>query len=148
MHYDLHERGGNGAALRRSRRASRCAPGPNVAGFPARTFRERTMARRFVPLLLLTALGGISAHGDDLSPELRAGSAGSRLLATPITDFDHPWAMTFLPDGRLLVTEKPGQLLVVTQTGGKIAVRGVPEVAYADQGGLGDVILHPQFERN
>ncbi|HEX7037152.1 MAG TPA: PQQ-dependent sugar dehydrogenase [Pseudomonadales bacterium] len=106
------------------------------------------MARRFVALLLLTAAGCTPADGADLSPELRTGSAGSRLLATPIADFDEPWAMTFLPDGRLLVTEKPGQLLVVTPTGGKIAVQGVPEVAYANQGGLGDVIRHPQFARN
>jgi glucose/arabinose dehydrogenase len=101
-----------------------------------------------IALLLITSATCSRANGEDLSPEMHSGSAGSRLLATPITEFDEPWAMTFLPDGRLLVTEKPGQLLVVTQTGGKMAVQGVPKVAYADQGGLGDVILHPEYERN
>src|SRR3546814_3770180 len=37
--------------------------------------------------------------------------------ATPVATFDEPWAMTFLPDGRLLVTEKAGRLLIVTRDG-------------------------------
>ena len=66
-----------------------------------------------------------------------------------IAQFNEPWAMTFLPDGRLLVTEKRGALWVVTQEGEKSrAVRNVPDVDYRGQGGLGDVILHPEFESN
>ena len=57
--------------------------------------------------------------------------------------------MAFLPDGRLLVTEKGGRLIVVTQDGVKSApVANMPEVAYGGQGGLGDVALHPDFESN
>jgi aldose sugar dehydrogenase len=66
-----------------------------------------------------------------------------------VARFDEPWAMTFLPDGRLLVTEKPGRLRVLniaTRQLGEIA--GVPRVAYGGQGGLGDVVLHPQFASN
>jgi glucose/arabinose dehydrogenase len=68
---------------------------------------------------------------------------------TEIARFSEPWAMTFLPDGRLLVTEKPGRLRVLniaTRQLGEIG--GVPPVAYGGQGGLGDVILHPQFATN
>ena len=65
-----------------------------------------------------------------------------------VTAFDEPWAMAFLPDGRMLVTEKKGTLMLVTQTGDKTAVRGVPDVAYGGQGGLGDVALHPKFQDN
>jgi glucose/arabinose dehydrogenase len=69
--------------------------------------------------------------------------------ATAIAEFDEPWAMTFLPDGRLLVTEKPGRLLIVTQDGEKSPpVSGVPDVDYGGQGGLGDVVLHPDYEDN
>lgn len=69
--------------------------------------------------------------------------------ATPVASFDEPWAMTFLPDGRLLVTEKAGRLLVVNQEGSKSGpVAGVPKVAYGGQGGLGDVVLHPGFAEN
>jgi len=66
-----------------------------------------------------------------------------------ITSFDQPWAMAFLPNGRMLVTEKKGDLLIVTQTGQKSrAVQGVPDVDYGVQGGLGDVALHPDFADN
>ncbi len=67
----------------------------------------------------------------------------------PIASFDEPWAMTFLPDGRMLVTEKKGVLRIVTQDGKKSSpVRGVPDVDYGGQGGLGDVALHPRFADN
>lgn len=70
-------------------------------------------------------------------------------IATPVTQLNEPWAMTFLPDGRLLVTEKPGRLLIVTQEGEQSApVSGVPDVDYGGQGGLGDVVLHPDFAAN
>jgi glucose/arabinose dehydrogenase len=66
-----------------------------------------------------------------------------------ITSFDEPWAMAFLPDGRMLVTEKKGNLLVVTQIGQKTRpVRGMPDVDYGGQGGLGDVAPHPEFADN
>lgn len=68
---------------------------------------------------------------------------------TEITSFDEPWSMAFLPDGRILVTEKKGLLRVVGQDGQSFgAVRGVPDVDYGGQGGLGDVVLHPDFENN
>ncbi len=67
---------------------------------------------------------------------------------TPVVKLDEPWAMTFLPDGRLLVTEKRGRLRVVT-TDGKVGnVTGVPAVDHGGQGGLGDVVLHPKFASN
>lgn len=66
----------------------------------------------------------------------------------PVTEFDEPWAMTFLPDGRMLVTEKKGALNIVNAQGEKSPVRGVPDVDYGGQGGLGDVALHPDFETN
>jgi aldose sugar dehydrogenase len=62
---------------------------------------------------------------------------------TPVAAFDNPWAMTFLLDGRLLVTERPGRLQLVTTTGGKTEVTGVPTVAGTGQLGLHDVILAP-----
>jgi glucose/arabinose dehydrogenase len=67
----------------------------------------------------------------------------------PVTSFDEPWALAFLPDGRMLVTEKKGNLFIVTQEGEKSRrIGGVPDVAYGGQGGLGDVALHPNFREN
>ena len=66
-----------------------------------------------------------------------------------ITSFDEPWALAFLPDGRMLVTEQKGTLFIVTQNGEKSPdIDGVPDVAYGGQGGLGDVALHPDFIEN
>lgn len=70
-------------------------------------------------------------------------------VASAIASFDEPWAMSFLPDGRLLVSEKKGRLILVTQDGQKSGpLSGVPEVAYGGQGGLGDVVLHPDYASN
>ena len=68
-----------------------------------------------------------------------------------IATFDEPWAMTALPKAdnspqKILVTQKTGELFIVdTTTGAKTAVTGVPTVAYGGQGGLGDVIIAPDF---
>ena len=67
----------------------------------------------------------------------------------PITSFDQPWAMAFLPDGRMLVTEKKGNVFIVTTDGQKTGLlRWPPDVDYGGQGGMGDVALHPDFENN
>jgi glucose/arabinose dehydrogenase len=68
--------------------------------------------------------------------------------AEVMADFDQPWAMTFLPDGALLVTEMAGELHIYRDGGHVQQITGVPEVAFGGQGGLGDVILHPRFESN
>src|SRR5690606_5225060 len=69
-------------------------------------------------------------------------------VSTPIAQLNEPWALEFLPDGRILVTEKAGTIQLVTQDGEKTEVAGAPEVDYFFQGGLGDIALHPQFESN
>jgi glucose/arabinose dehydrogenase len=68
--------------------------------------------------------------------------------STTVATFDAPWAMTFLPDGRMLVTEKAGRLQLVTQQGTKTAITGVPAVVYSGQLGFQDVILDPAFATN
>ncbi|HET8725885.1 MAG TPA: PQQ-dependent sugar dehydrogenase [Alphaproteobacteria bacterium] len=75
--------------------------------------------------------------------------AGSIRVETVADGLSHPWGMAFLPDGRLLVTERSGELRVVTAEGDlSEPVAGVPEVDARDQGGLLDVALHPEFDRN
>lgn len=109
------------------------------------------LPRRVLCSIVLTLVVAACTNASGVQPatgEL-TGSAGSQVFVTPITEFEEPWAMTFLPDGRALVTEKPGRLLVVTQAGDKSPpIAGVPEVDYGGQGGLGDVILHPDYASN
>src|SRR5918994_2033105 len=60
-----------------------------------------------------------------------------------VADLESPWAMTFLPDGRMLITEKAGTLLLVSADGQqRTRVGGIPEVASEGQGGFMDVVLH------
>lgn len=66
-----------------------------------------------------------------------------------VTGLEHPWGMAFMPNGDVLVTERPGRLRLVKN--GKLApeaISGVPTVLALRQGGLLDVSLHPQFEKN
>ncbi|MCA3255767.1 MAG: PQQ-dependent sugar dehydrogenase [Alphaproteobacteria bacterium] len=70
-------------------------------------------------------------------------------VQTVARGLDHPWSVAFLPDGRVLVTERAGRLRVIA--GGKLqpgAVAGVPKVYEAGQGGLFDVLPHPKFAEN
>ena len=69
-------------------------------------------------------------------------------VQTVAKGFEKPWALAFLPDGRMLVTEKPGRLRVVTADGKLSEIKGVPQVDARDQGGLLDVALDPQFASN
>jgi glucose/arabinose dehydrogenase len=63
--------------------------------------------------------------------------------------FNKPWAIAFLPDGRMLVTEKPGGLRIVTADGKKSApASGLPRVDARGQGGLLDVELAPDYQRS
>ena len=75
--------------------------------------------------------------------------AAKPFVATPVATFDAPWAMTFFPDGRMLVTEKDGKLKLVSADGASIIdVGGMPRVDSQGQGGLMDVVLHPKFAEN
>ena len=71
---------------------------------------------------------------------------------TILTDgLEHPWSLAFLPDGRMLVTERAGRLRYVEADGtlDRTPIRGLPSaVAEAGQGGLHDVVLHPEFAEN
>jgi glucose/arabinose dehydrogenase len=96
------------------------------------------MLRTAVFLIVISLAGVVPAQEAELP-----------FTITPVATFNEPWAMTFLPDGRLLVTEKRGRLYIVTQGGEKSRpVEDLPNVDYRGQGGLGDVVLHPDFANN
>jgi aldose sugar dehydrogenase len=104
--------------------------------------------------LVLAACGQASTAQDAVAAgqapitATQTGAAKS-FIATPVATFDEPWAMTFLPDGRMLVTEKSGRLKLVTADGkASVDVSGTPTVASEGQGGLMDVVLHPKFTDN
>jgi glucose/arabinose dehydrogenase len=70
-------------------------------------------------------------------------------LTVVASGLEHPWSLAFLPDGAMLVTERPGRLRVIRDGAlDPTPVSGVPEVAATGQGGLLDVALHPRFRDN
>src|SRR6185369_18064599 len=64
---------------------------------------------------------------------------------TSVTTFNLPWRIAFLPDGRMLVTEKVGPIWLVTQQGMKMPVDNVPAVLYQGQGGMLGVFVSPRY---
>ena len=75
-------------------------------------------------------------------------TASKPFKINPVASFDSPWALAFLPDQRMLVTEKPGRLWLVTAAGVKTPVSGVPRVHFEGQGGLLFIATAPDFTQN
>ena len=102
--------------------------------------------------LAFLLLAACNAGGDGIegNGEAAAAAAGGKPFAVQaVAEFDEPWAMAFLPNGALLVTEKKGRLMLLgPNSGPPLVVEGVPSVDYGGQGGLGDVILHPDYARD
>ena len=71
------------------------------------------------------------------------------IVETVARNLQNPWGLAFLPDGRMLVTEKPGRLRI-TEADGRLLepVTGLPRIAARGQGGLLDVALDPDFRQN
>ena len=93
--------------------------------------------------LLLTLISGTASaqtNAGELKPE-----ASLPFTITQVATFNLPWRIAFLPDGRMLITEKVGPVWVVTQQGEKTQVENVPAVFYERQLGMQGVFLSPHY---
>jgi len=101
------------------------------------------MRRRAIAVALLLATAPAAAQIVKTDEE-------SFRVVTVVERVEHPWGLAFLPDGRMLVTERAGRLRIVGRDG-KLApqpVGGLPKIEEYGQGGLLDVALHPRFAEN
>ena len=99
--------------------------------------------------IALLAAGTILAATPVLAQETVDSSAGQIAVRTVADGLVHPWGIAVLPDGAMLVTERPGRMRIVSPDGSlSEPLQGVPEVDARDQGGLLDVTLHPDFAEN
>jgi glucose/arabinose dehydrogenase len=126
--------------------------GPNPQPEPVMTSIRPALILSALSLALLSACLQAESPARGPDPALTHATPAPTAAVFDIAaqaQFAEPWAMAFLPDGRLLVTEKRGALKLFdpkTKRSGEIT--GVPKVAYGGQGGFGDVALHPDFASN
>jgi glucose/arabinose dehydrogenase len=107
---------------------------------------RKTLLATVCASALITATAPVFA-----APAQELNSEQGTLEVTPITKgLEHPWALAFLPDHQgMLVTERPGNLRVVSMDGKRSApISGVPKVWAKGQGGLLDVVLSPDFKQD
>jgi glucose/arabinose dehydrogenase len=99
---------------------------------------------------VLVLAGTLVAGGGASAPaQVFHSSAGDVVVQTAASGLDHTWAIAFLPDGRMLVTERPGRMRIVGKDGTlSPALAGVPQVFASGQGGLHDVVLDRSFAQN
>lgn len=88
-----------------------------------------------------------AGQSSDTTPSIVSTAFGA-VRVERLARLEFPWGMAFLPDGRLLVTEKPGRLRLFANGRLSEPVAGVPRVEYRDQGGLLDVAVDPAFATN
>nr|WP_174507093.1 PQQ-dependent sugar dehydrogenase [Acinetobacter sp. Marseille-Q1620] len=121
--------------------------------------------KKFRPSLLVTAIVTSSTvliacnvqsntvHSKEKSElsasDIEIKQINQRYTTTKIATFNEPWSIAALNNGNLLITERKGTLqLFDPDTKKKTQVKGLPKVAYGGQGGLGDIVLHPDFNQN
>ena len=108
--------------------------------------------RRIPPILLLVlfvAVAAATACGAPASAQVFPSEKGPVRVITVAKGLDAPWGLAFLPDGRMLVTERAGRLRIVDKDGTlSPPLGGLPEICECGQGGLLDVALDPAFATN
>lgn len=100
-------------------------------------------------ILLLSCSEKNSSEGQPVGDTTSIASEKLTFTVDTVARLKSPWGMAFLPDGRILVTEKSGEIVIIKD--GKLLeekVEGVPAVYYEGQGGLLDIQLHPDYANN
>jgi glucose/arabinose dehydrogenase len=103
--------------------------------------KQLAIAGLFVALAATQAKGQVNAG--EQKPE-----ASLPFDVAQVTTLNLPWRIAFLPDGRMLITEKVGNLVLVTQQGAKTPVTNVPAVLHKGQGGMLGVFLSPHYAKD
>jgi glucose/arabinose dehydrogenase len=104
------------------------------------------LSLRAVPVLLALLAPTSGVAGQQMEFE---GEVHDYRVTSVVEGLEHPWGLVFLPNGDMLVTERPGRLRIVRDgTLDPEPVTGVPPVAVMGQGGMLDIALHPDFATN
>jgi glucose/arabinose dehydrogenase len=150
--YDVHrvvEAAGEASILRRVSRAGGAAAPERRSN---RLHVSRNSSMRIHRLRFVVALFIAAALGNTYAADRRLvkSEKASFNIVTLVQGLEHPWSIAWLPDGRMLVTERPGRLRIVSSDF-KLdpkPVEGVPRVVARGQGGLFEVAVHPDYAKN
>ena len=109
----------------------------------------RVQIFRTLQILLIGTATCFNTWAQDRSSVISSEKQAFRLV-TLLNGLENPWSLAFLPDGQMLVTERAGRLRLVSQDFklNPKPIDGLPEVVAQGQGGLFDVVLHPQYAQN
>src|SRR4051794_26905583 len=102
--------------------------------------RKNTLAGAALLMAVTATAARAQINAGEQKPE-----ASLPFTMTQVATFNLPWRIAFLPDGRMLITEKPGAVWLVTQQGAKTQVANVPPVLHQGQGGLLGIFLSPHY---
>src|SRR4051812_27280376 len=100
----------------------------------------KTLLQSMLLITLAAAPAFAQINAGELKPQ-----AAVPFAVNQVASFKLPWRIAFLPDGRMLITEKVGALWLVTQQGEKTPVDNVPAVLWQGQGGMLGVFLSPKY---
>src|SRR6188768_3959262 len=100
----------------------------------------KTLLKAALLLTLVSSTARAQINAGNLTPQ-----PNPPFTMTQVATFNLPWRIAFLPDGRMLVTEKVGPIWLVTQQGQKVPVDNVPAVLYQGQGGMLGVFVSPKY---
>lgn len=106
-------------------------------------FRRLTLS-----LSLLLSSAALAPSMAQVASETIQTSAGALQVSAVVTGLDEPWGFGFLPDGKIVVTERDGRVLLVTPGAGAVALRNPPQVLADGQGGLLDVLVPRDFAQS
>src|SRR3954466_11968884 len=104
---------------------------------------KSTLASAALLLAVASTEARAQVNAGDQKPE-----ASLPFTVTQVATFNLPWRIAFLPDGRMLITEKPGAVWLVTQQGAKTPVANAPAVLAQGQGGMLGIFVSPHYARD
>jgi glucose/arabinose dehydrogenase len=112
-----------------------------------RTYQQGEMKMKLAKATLLFTLAAVAASGQVNVGEQKPEPTLPFTMTT-VASFKLPWRIAFLPDGRMLITEKVGPVWLVTQQGEKIQVEGTPAVYWQGQNGMHGIFLSPHYAKD
>jgi glucose/arabinose dehydrogenase len=113
------------------------------------SMKARLQMKAFARAVLLTAcVAGRASAQQNAANSPAAADTVLPFTITRVADFNLPWRIAFLPDGRMLITEKPGPVWLVTQQGVKTPVANVPRSLLSQQGGMLGIYVSPNYDSN